>query len=579
MGVGARGRGDLPRVHVLRHGRGDRARGRDTRLRGHRPGHAQPRSRGRRRARHRPDEGDRPRPSLRPAGAARGARRARPSAPRGRRAGVRCARRRDDRRLLDVQLLPDEEPLRARRRRARRLHRRRRRRDGAQAPLPRLARQADLRARRNELPARRDPGGGSPRVPAAPRRLEPRHGARQPRATPSSGSATSSSCRPTTPATCTTCTSCGRPSASGSGRARAKPGSRRAAYYVTPLHLQPAMAYLGYEPGSLPETERAAAENLALPMWGGIAAEQQERVVATVRVRSRRGRLEEVQVRSPVSRHSIWQVGVDAVLVAAAWWLAWSLRFEHRPVYYDRYLDWSIVPLVVAIKLPVFALSGFYNRWWRYVSTRDMWVAFRGVVLASVAVFLVFTLFEVHRVSVPRGVWFIDLLVCMAFVAGIDASSPGRSSSVPCPAASSTRGKEVVVVGAGDAGAARRQGDAAQPRARLHAHRAARRRSAQAQPPAPRRAGARDDGRPRPRHPRPAPGRGADRDPERVGTAPGADRRDRAGARRAGEDAPEPLRPRLRRRRPRPPAAAGRGGGRARARARRGRLRRRSPGT
>ena len=56
-----------------------------------------------------------------------------------------------------------------------------------------------------------------------------------------------------------------------------------ASYYVTPLHLQPALAYLGYEPGSLPETERAAAENLALPMWGGIDADAQERVVQTVR--------------------------------------------------------------------------------------------------------------------------------------------------------------------------------------------------------------------------------------------------------------------------------------------------------
>jgi dTDP-4-amino-4,6-dideoxygalactose transaminase len=56
-----------------------------------------------------------------------------------------------------------------------------------------------------------------------------------------------------------------------------------ASYYVTPLHLQPAMAHLGYQPGSLPETERAAAENLALPMWGGIGAGQQEQVVATVR--------------------------------------------------------------------------------------------------------------------------------------------------------------------------------------------------------------------------------------------------------------------------------------------------------
>jgi dTDP-4-amino-4,6-dideoxygalactose transaminase len=60
-------------------------------------------------------------------------------------------------------------------------------------------------------------------------------------------------------------------------------GIASASYYVTPLHLQPAMAYLGWAPGSLPETERAAAENLALPIWAGIGPEAQERVVDTVR--------------------------------------------------------------------------------------------------------------------------------------------------------------------------------------------------------------------------------------------------------------------------------------------------------
>jgi dTDP-4-amino-4,6-dideoxygalactose transaminase len=54
-------------------------------------------------------------------------------------------------------------------------------------------------------------------------------------------------------------------------------------YYATPLHLQPAFRYLGWEAGSLPETERAGQENLALPMWAGIDGETQERVVATVR--------------------------------------------------------------------------------------------------------------------------------------------------------------------------------------------------------------------------------------------------------------------------------------------------------
>ena len=56
-----------------------------------------------------------------------------------------------------------------------------------------------------------------------------------------------------------------------------------ASYYVTPLHLQPALRYLGWKEGSLPETERAARENLALPMWAGIPAELQERVVSVIR--------------------------------------------------------------------------------------------------------------------------------------------------------------------------------------------------------------------------------------------------------------------------------------------------------
>ena len=55
-----------------------------------------------------------------------------------------------------------------------------------------------------------------------------------------------------------------------------------AQYYLPPLHLQPALRYLGYAEGDLPETERAAAENFSVPMWAGVRAEQQERVVETV---------------------------------------------------------------------------------------------------------------------------------------------------------------------------------------------------------------------------------------------------------------------------------------------------------
>jgi dTDP-4-amino-4,6-dideoxygalactose transaminase len=60
-------------------------------------------------------------------------------------------------------------------------------------------------------------------------------------------------------------------------------GIASASYYATPLHLQPALRFLGYAEGSLPETERAARENLALPLWAGIGADVQEQVVETVK--------------------------------------------------------------------------------------------------------------------------------------------------------------------------------------------------------------------------------------------------------------------------------------------------------
>ena len=131
-------------------------------------------------------------------------------------------------------------------------------------------------------------------------------------------------------------------------------------------------------------------------------------------------------MRLPVTRHRLWQVAVDVAVIAAAWVASWYVRFDGpRPVYYDRYLDWEIVALVVAIKLPVFVGFGFYNRWWRYVSTKDMWSLVRGVAAASGAAFLVFSLFEIHSAGVPRGIWIIELQICRSF----HASSHARSSS------------------------------------------------------------------------------------------------------------------------------------------------------
>ncbi len=154
----------------------------------------------------------------------------------------------------------------------------------------------------------------------------------------------------------------------------------------------------------------------------------------------------------PVNRHRVWQLAADAALVAVAWYLAFQLRFDGEvPRIYERLLDRTIF-VVVALKLVVFVAFGFYNRWWRYVSTKDMWAAVRGVTVASLAVLPVIYIWNpVPGFRVPGGVMVIDLVLLLGLVGGSRLLArtlferPGARGIV-------AHGREVIVVGAGDAG-------------------------------------------------------------------------------------------------------------------------------
>jgi len=152
-----------------------------------------------------------------------------------------------------------------------------------------------------------------------------------------------------------------------------------------------------------------------------------------------------------INRHRIWNLAADGFLVAAAWYLAFQLRFDHGvPIYY-RTLFERTIGLVVVINLVVFLAFGFYNRWWRYVSTRDMWVIARGVLVAClVADITVYFVSPVHNVRLPRSIAVLDFLLTLAFITG---SRLVARSIIERPQARNViaRGKEVIVVGAGDA--------------------------------------------------------------------------------------------------------------------------------
>jgi FlaA1/EpsC-like NDP-sugar epimerase len=155
-------------------------------------------------------------------------------------------------------------------------------------------------------------------------------------------------------------------------------------------------------------------------------------------------------MRRLITPHRLGQLLIDGGIVALSWWLAFELRFNGGlPRKYSELFNRTIL-LVVVIQLVVFIAFGFYNRWWRYTSTRDMWAIARGVVVAClVADLTVYLVAPVHGFRLPRSIAATDLLLTLAFIAG---SRLLARTMVERRGLTLASGKEVVVVGAGDAG-------------------------------------------------------------------------------------------------------------------------------
>src|SRR5260370_37470056 len=63
-------------------------------------------------------------------------------------------------------------------------------------------------------------------------------------------------------------------------------------YYPSPLHVEPAFAYLGHRIGDFPNAEAACREVLSLPIYPELTLDQQRAVVATISRFYQRGTLE-----------------------------------------------------------------------------------------------------------------------------------------------------------------------------------------------------------------------------------------------------------------------------------------------
>ncbi len=141
---------------------------------------------------------------------------------------------------------------------------------------------------------------------------------------------------------------------------------------------------------------------------------------------------------------------IEIGTIACAAWLAFMLRFDFNlPGHYVHALFFALM-VWVPVKLTSFKILSLDRRWARYISIEDLvrlaWSNLIGT-LVSVVILMVL------RSGVPRTVYAIDLLLCIALTVGTRVIARRLIESMQPRRHPRTRTR-TLIYGAGDAGAA-----------------------------------------------------------------------------------------------------------------------------
>jgi UDP-GlcNAc:undecaprenyl-phosphate GlcNAc-1-phosphate transferase len=149
------------------------------------------------------------------------------------------------------------------------------------------------------------------------------------------------------------------------------------------------------------------------------------------------------------SRYRIYEVLLDAVLIVAAYYLAFSLRFSEPQ--FSNFLPYfsRALPLIIAVQLAAFALSGKYRQVWRALAPTELWQILRAVAAASagsVITLLYLYGFQGHS----RSVFVYDFVLLLVLVVG---ARVGFGAVDEYLLKSQSRGRAALIYGAGFGGA------------------------------------------------------------------------------------------------------------------------------
>ena len=149
----------------------------------------------------------------------------------------------------------------------------------------------------------------------------------------------------------------------------------------------------------------------------------------------------------------------DLVLIVTSVLASFALRLDLGVPFLD-YLPsgWVMVGIALLVKPVVYYLFGLYRRYWVYASTRELRLIAAATATASVVVALFVLLVRSLgglQTGFPRAVLGIDWLLSLFSVGGLRLTIRvlAESGQISQKGNGAARQKQVIVVGAGDAGA------------------------------------------------------------------------------------------------------------------------------
>ena len=145
----------------------------------------------------------------------------------------------------------------------------------------------------------------------------------------------------------------------------------------------------------------------------------------------------------------------DAFLISLSLFMSYCIRLD--TFFLNAYIRQILqsLPVILSVRLAVFAYAGLYRGMWRFVGMRDLVKLIQAVTFSSaLSVVLLFLMFRLE--NYPRSVFVIDWFVVLVFIGGSRFAyrlyREGAFNKTFGGQDKSGFGKRVLIVGAGKAG-------------------------------------------------------------------------------------------------------------------------------